>query len=535
MNVAYLRVSSLEQKKGRSIESQEQGLLKFAEQNNFKIDKFFKDEGWSGAVLERPELDNLRDEVQEGSIDKILLYHPDRLSRKQVHQLLLLDEFEKAGVEVLYSSQPETNEQGQETKLVMKTINSMVSELERLRIADRVRRGRRNWAEKGFVMTGKAPYGFRYVKANRKKGKKGYFEHHSEEIKVVKKILNWALEGKSDPEIIEKLYEKGIKTRKGKDKWAKSTIHKILSTNLSTYAGTWYYNKYKATKPENPEKKGYKRTEKSSRVLNDKEEWVEVELPEHLAIITKEQAAKIRKIKKENKAVKKGNIKYFYLLQGRIYCRDCGGRNWSDCFHQVEYYRCADKKRKWPTDEDYCEQGSVKARPLEKAVWRDLTKLITNPEVLKEQAEDFIERGKTDKVITDQEHARIIKKKAKLQKETERLEEGYTKGLIDDDGLARQKKRIEKEKETLRVEEKEHLNNRKKAKSIDRKELLDDIERLSKEAKEVLVNASREEKKQALKWLGVKVHYAQYKYEIKGSVPVWGFTQLFSQRDSGFG
>ncbi|MDG7057234.1 MAG: recombinase family protein [Wolbachia endosymbiont of Penenirmus auritus] len=53
-------------------------------------------------MLEREGLDASRDKVAEGEIDKIYIHSPDRLSRKSVHQMILLDEFEKAGVEVIF-------------------------------------------------------------------------------------------------------------------------------------------------------------------------------------------------------------------------------------------------------------------------------------------------------------------------------------------------------------------------------------------------------------------------------------------------
>lgn len=58
----------------------------------------FSDEGVSGATLERPGLEKLRDTLQEGIIDLIILRDPDRLSRKLAHQLILTEEFEKNGV-----------------------------------------------------------------------------------------------------------------------------------------------------------------------------------------------------------------------------------------------------------------------------------------------------------------------------------------------------------------------------------------------------------------------------------------------------
>src|SRR5882724_4543582 len=58
------------------------------------------DDGVSGAVLERPGLDRLRAAARAGQIQRLLILDPDRLSRRLVHQLLLLDEFKRHGVAV---------------------------------------------------------------------------------------------------------------------------------------------------------------------------------------------------------------------------------------------------------------------------------------------------------------------------------------------------------------------------------------------------------------------------------------------------
>jgi len=57
----------------------------------------FRDEGRSGATLNRPALDRLRDGVRLGNYDRILVTSPDRLARNYVHQMVLLEEFERAG------------------------------------------------------------------------------------------------------------------------------------------------------------------------------------------------------------------------------------------------------------------------------------------------------------------------------------------------------------------------------------------------------------------------------------------------------
>ena len=104
----YARVSSDRQKKEETIKSQIAELLRFAEGEDFVVREewIFKDEGYSGSLLVRPALEQLRDLAAQGELETLLVYSPDRLSRKHAYQVLLLDEFSRNGVEVIFKNAP---------------------------------------------------------------------------------------------------------------------------------------------------------------------------------------------------------------------------------------------------------------------------------------------------------------------------------------------------------------------------------------------------------------------------------------------
>src|SRR5438128_10364087 len=114
-NIAiYARVSSEKQVQDGTIESQIAAVLEFAKVNCQPIDQdlIFIDNGVSGATFARPALDAMRDKANAGEIDKIIVLNPDRLARKYAHQLMLVEEFQKLGVEIVFvnrniSSSPE--------------------------------------------------------------------------------------------------------------------------------------------------------------------------------------------------------------------------------------------------------------------------------------------------------------------------------------------------------------------------------------------------------------------------------------------
>src|SRR5438093_4193573 len=103
MAVIYARVSSEQQREENTIASQTASLIEFAKSHDLEVPKewVFEDEGFSGAILERPGLERVRDLGAEGQIQVVLAYAPDRLSRKYAYQVLLIEEFARHGVETL--------------------------------------------------------------------------------------------------------------------------------------------------------------------------------------------------------------------------------------------------------------------------------------------------------------------------------------------------------------------------------------------------------------------------------------------------
>jgi hypothetical protein len=82
-----------------TIASQLEALRSQAKEHEYEImEEYVRcDDGYSGALLARPELDRLRDGAQAGAFDAILVLSPDRLSRKYAYLILILEEFERFG------------------------------------------------------------------------------------------------------------------------------------------------------------------------------------------------------------------------------------------------------------------------------------------------------------------------------------------------------------------------------------------------------------------------------------------------------
>jgi site-specific DNA recombinase len=98
MQVAYYtRVSTHQQQHEGTIESQRHALKQHIQHHGWSLlpEHEYSDDGISGARLDRPALDRLRDAARRGEFDAVVILSPDRLARHYAHQWLLIEEFAK--------------------------------------------------------------------------------------------------------------------------------------------------------------------------------------------------------------------------------------------------------------------------------------------------------------------------------------------------------------------------------------------------------------------------------------------------------
>jgi site-specific DNA recombinase len=137
----YARVSSDQQATAHTIASQVAALRARVATDGLALPerRQFLDEGYSGATLLRPALERLRDLIATGAIDRLSVHSPDRLARKYAYQVLLVDEFQRMGAEIIFLNR----ELGQspEDDLLLQ-VQGMMAEYERAKILERHRRGK---------------------------------------------------------------------------------------------------------------------------------------------------------------------------------------------------------------------------------------------------------------------------------------------------------------------------------------------------------------------------------------------------------
>ena len=102
----YARVSTDLQEKEQTIRSQLEAIRVYVSERGYTVSGEYIDDGFSGATLDRPGLDGLRDALRTSEMDVVVFHSPDRLARKAVYQGLVLEEIEKAGIRVEFLNYP---------------------------------------------------------------------------------------------------------------------------------------------------------------------------------------------------------------------------------------------------------------------------------------------------------------------------------------------------------------------------------------------------------------------------------------------
>ena len=280
MRVAlYARVSTDKQAEKYGLPSQLQAERQRCLENGgiavFDGDKdAFIDDGYSGAELDRPALNRLRQTVREGRVDVVLAYDPDRLSRKLYHQMILDEEFEKQGVKLEFITQDMGT--SPEDRMFF-NMRGLVSEYEREKIRERTMRGSREKARQGKVVNaGAIPFGYRYNK------EKATLEEDSEKAKALRLIFyTFANENLSLQRLADRLNSLQIPTPRNGDRWRASTLGVMLRNEV--YVGKMHQFRKYHVEPK-LRRQPAMRNKKTSLILRPNEEWITVAVPSLVSV-----------------------------------------------------------------------------------------------------------------------------------------------------------------------------------------------------------------------------------------------------------
>tara|TARA_E500000318_G_scaffold100943_1_gene104042 strand:+ start:1290 stop:1964 length:675 start_codon:yes stop_codon:yes gene_type:complete len=157
-NIAYIRVSHTESLNGTSLETQERRCKAFAELHNFSIDKVYT-EVVSGGVefRKRPVFQKVLSELKGNS--KLVVSRLDRLSRKVIDTLKLVDDFKRERKEICITDIGNIHKDG--VSKVFVTILASLAEIERENISTRIKASKKLAQEDRKYLGGYTEFGYK--------------------------------------------------------------------------------------------------------------------------------------------------------------------------------------------------------------------------------------------------------------------------------------------------------------------------------------------------------------------------------------
>src|SRR5271166_3093748 len=237
----YARVSSQQQADAQTIASQVAALKARIRSDGLELEEelSFLDEGYSGSTLLRPALERLRDQAAACSFDRLYVHSPDRLARAYAYQVVLVEELQQHGIEIVFLNRD--IKQTPEDNLLLQ-MQGMMAEYERAKIMERSRRGKRHAAQAGSMsVLSSAPYGYRYF-GKHEGGGQARYEIDEAEAEIVRQIFTWVgLERCSINEVRRRLHQRRIPSRRGNAYWDRSTVWGLLKN--TAYIGRAQFGK----------------------------------------------------------------------------------------------------------------------------------------------------------------------------------------------------------------------------------------------------------------------------------------------------
>jgi site-specific DNA recombinase len=432
----YARVSSDQQKDDNTIASQTAALIDFAQSHGYSVpaDLIFEDDGYSGASLVRPGLERVRDLAAEGQLHAVLIYSPDRLSRKYAYQVLLIEELARHGVDTVFVKAPPM--ETPEDQLLLQ-FQGMIAEYERAQILERSRRGKRHRARQGevSVLSG-APYGYRYHKKTDQSA--AYYEIIEPEAAVVRLVYeHYTVDHMSIGAITGLLNERGVPTRKRRSRWERSTVWAMLRN--PAYKGTACFGKtriaprQRVTRPLRM--RGGIAARNSASHERPREDWIEIPVP---AIVSEKTFALAQELLERNKVHAPRRTIAPSVVQGLVSCGKCGyalsRTSTRSSARKIHYYRCLGSDAWRHLGGPVCDNRPVRQDLLDQVVWSEIIRLLEDPSLIQGELDRRLAAARTSDP-TQRREITLQRDLTRIRKSIDRLVTAYQEDLITIDEL----------------------------------------------------------------------------------------------------
>ena len=453
MAAIYARVSSEQQREENTIASQTASLIEFAKSHDLEVPKewVFEDEGYSGATLERPGLERVRDLAAEGQIQVALAYSPDRLSRKYAYQILLIEEFARNGVETVFVKSPQGD--SAEDQLLVQ-FQGMIAEYERAQILERSRRGKRHRAQAGevSVMSG-APYGYRYIRKTDEMP--AAYVVDEAEARTVRRVYEmYTVEGLSIGEITRRLNTEGVPARKA-SRWERSVVWGVLRN--PAYRGVACFGKTRIsarTRVMRPQRRrGTTTPSITAGHQRPREEWIEIPVP---ALVTEESFARAQELLYQNKIRSRRRTIAPSVVQGLVSCAKCGyalsRTSTQTTARKIHYYKCIGSDSWRKLGGPVCDNGRfIRQEFLDQIVWTEVIRLLEEPALIHQELDRRLAAARTSDPTAKREQS-LQRELTHVGKGIERLLTAYQEGLLSLEQLRERMPALRHRQQTLSAE-----------------------------------------------------------------------------------
>src|SRR5215208_1864226 len=457
--ILYARVSTDEQaRSGYSLAQQLEALRAYAAAEGYEVLEEIEDPGQSGASLERPGMDRVRDLVAGGGVSVVLAQDRDRFAREPAYLFYLREEFSEHGTELrALNDRGDQSPEGQLTDGIL----DQIARFERLKIAERSRRGKLRKVREGKLLAPPTTrYGFKLNAA------RDAYEVDEMEMEVIRRIFRMAgVEGRSPGSLARVFDREGVPRPKGTKRWDRSffreciladiykphsieEVRNVVSAEVAARLdpekryGLWWFNrrgvKVQQVSEPGPDGRRYRKTYRWHH--KPKEEWVAVPVPD--SGIPRELVEAARDVVESNRKPARAGRRFWELTGGIAYCGGCGKtmcanhstKTKKGRIYTYDYYCCSQRSR---YGTDVCANTyRPRAGELEAMVWNLVSGLLKDSERLRAGLDELIEeerrgmRGNPDK-----EAEAWVKKLAEVDSKRSAYQDQQAEGLITLDEL----------------------------------------------------------------------------------------------------
>ena len=370
----YIRLSREDDDKNyesESITNQKSLLLQYVKENNLRVYDIYIDGGYSGTNFDRPDFNRLLKDIEVGKINMVITKDMSRLGRDYIGTGNLIEKyFPEHNVRyIAVTDNIDTFLDSSNNDIA--PFKAIMNDMYAKDISKKIKSSLKAKMKEGKWVGGRTPFGY-----DQDPKDKNHLVINKEQASVVRRIFDMCLDGLSFFKIAKQLTIEGVKTpaqyysfewksnyNLKYGEWHSKTIGDILTNQM--YIGDMVQNRrnkvnYKVKKVIRNNPKDYIIVENTHEPIIDKEIFYEVQkrIPKNVG----------RNEKKEN-----------HLLDGLLYCGDCGQRisitsrrkKDNRCYTICNYYRTYMKQK-------LCTTHSNNYDELENIIIKSLAEMCLN-------------------------------------------------------------------------------------------------------------------------------------------------------------